>query len=77
MSLAKEWFEEKYLGKRVRVTINDPHDPYCAREGVVKYVDDLGQLHGTWGSLAAIPYEDLIEIVDEGDNSNNPKGGEK
>jgi hypothetical protein len=33
-------------------------------EGVVNYVDDAGQLHGTWGSLAAMPGEDVITILD-------------
>ena len=59
----KKSLEEKYVGKRVRVTFDDPYSPCCGKEGIVNYVDDIGQLHGTWGGLAAIPDADLIEII--------------
>jgi hypothetical protein len=55
--------KEKYTGKRVYVEINDMYNPTYG-EGVVNYVDDAGQLHGTWGSLAAMPGEDVITILD-------------
>jgi hypothetical protein len=58
----KQELERKYLGKNVRVEINDPYH-YICREGVVLHIDDAGQLHGTWGSLAAIPGEDSINII--------------
>lgn len=38
---------------------------YTGREGVVDYIDDLGQLHGTWGGLAVLPEEDIYELVVE------------
>jgi hypothetical protein len=31
--------------------------------GVVEYIDDMGQLHGTWGGLAVIPEIDIIEKI--------------
>jgi hypothetical protein len=31
--------------------------------GEIEYIDGIGQLHGTWGSLAVIPNEDEVEIV--------------
>lgn len=54
--------KEKYTGKRVYIEINDIYNPTYG-EGVVNYVDDAGQLHGTWGGLAAIPGEDAITIL--------------
>ena len=53
----KEFLKQAYLGKKVVVNIDDPYTPYVNRVGVVEYVDDMGQLHGTWGGLAALPHE--------------------
>ena len=36
---------------------------YNGKEGVVHYIDSLGQLHGTWGGLAVIPETDRFTIV--------------
>ena len=33
-------------------------------EGIVQHIDDLGQLHGTWGGLAVIPKMDEFEILE-------------
>ena len=33
------------------------------REGVITGVDDIGQLHGTWGGLAAIPEVDRFYVI--------------
>lgn len=30
--------------------------------GTIERIDDAGQLHGTWGSLAVIPGVDTFEI---------------
>lgn len=55
--------ETKYLGKTIITTINDPWHPMYSVQGVVEYVDDMGQLHGTWGGLAVIPGVDEIKII--------------
>ena len=31
---------------------------YDGKEGVIEHIDGIGQLHGTWGSLAVIPEAD-------------------
>ena len=36
---------------------------YAGRVGIVLSIDSLGQLHGTWGSLAIIPEIDEFEIL--------------
>lgn len=53
---------EKYEGKQVHVIINDPYR-FVDEIGTVTKVDDAGQLHGTWGGLAAVPGEDVIQLV--------------
>lgn len=60
---AIEAMREKYEGRKVHVIINDPYHPIDAW-GVVIRVDDMGQLHGTWGSLAAIPGVDYVGLDD-------------
>ena len=39
---------------------------YRDREGVVKYIDDMQQIHGTWGGLA-LQFDDDWEIINEND----------
>lgn len=53
---------ERYEGKQVHVIINDPYR-FVDEIGTVTRVDDAGQLHGTWGGLAAVPGEDVIQLV--------------
>lgn len=36
---------------------------YRDREGVVKFIDDMNQIHGTWGGLALM-FDDDWEIVE-------------
>lgn len=53
------------VGDKIRIIRLDgpyAHD-YPGREGVVRYIDDAGQLHGTWGGLAVISEEDEFEII--------------
>ena len=51
------------LGKRIRI-INMRGEPdYAGREGIIKHIDGLGQLHGTWGGLAVLPEQDIYEFV--------------
>lgn len=57
---------EVKVGDRIRIIcLDDPYalNSYNGREGVVRHIDSLGQLHGTWGGLAVIPEEDEFEIL--------------
>jgi len=54
------------VGDRIRIIrLDDPYalDTYNGKEGEVKHIDSLGQLHGTWGGLAVIPEEDEFEVI--------------
>lgn len=37
---------------------------YVGREGVVEYIDDAGQVHGTWGGVSLLPWCDEFEILE-------------
>jgi len=64
----KEELEEKYLNKSIKITkLDDPYVDYTGRRGIVRFIDDAGQLHGTWGGLAVIPEIDEFEVI-ENDN---------
>ena len=60
--MTKKQIEDIYLGKEVHVVINDGID-FFSGVGVVERVDDIGQLHGTWGGLGVMPGEDQITII--------------
>ena len=38
---------------------------YAGKEGVVEHIDDIGQLHGTWGGLAVQPENDRFEVIEK------------
>ena len=52
------------VGQRVRIIHLEGEDNrYDGKEGVIEYVDGIGQLHGTWGGLAVIPEADEFIII--------------
>ena len=51
------------IGDKIRIIDMNGEDHYNGRKGVIEYIDGLDQLHGTWGDLAIIPEEDLIEVI--------------
>lgn len=57
--------EKAKAGDVIRIIrLDDPYDStYPGRTGEVLWVDDAGQLHGTWGGLAVIPEVDEYEII--------------
>lgn len=62
--MKKEDIEKAYLGKRVKINhLRGENNTYDGKEGEVRFVDDMCQLHGTWGGLAIIPDEDDFEII--------------
>ena len=36
---------------------------YTGKTGVVEHIDNLGQLHGSWGGLAVQPENDRFEVI--------------
>ena len=39
------------------------NNEYDGKEGYVTGIDDMGLLHGTWGSFAVIPEEDEFIVL--------------
>jgi hypothetical protein len=56
---------EHYIGKKIRIIDMEGEPQYSGKTGVVKSVDDIGQLHGSWGGCAVQPENDDFEIVNE------------
>ena len=51
------------IGDKIRILYMKDEPRYSGKEGIVKTIDDFGQLHGTWGGLAVIPDMDEFEII--------------
>ena len=52
-------------GMKIRIIHLDGEDgAFDGREGVIIFVDSLGQLHGTWGGLSIIPEVDSFEVLE-------------
>ena len=49
------------------IHIVDDVEDYFGRVGYITHIDDIGQLHGTWGSLALVPDLDDFIVVEEED----------
>lgn len=59
------------VGDTITIIYMEGEPNYSGRTGVVRRIDDMGQLHGTWGGLAVIPGEDSFKVVEKaGDNFN-------
>jgi len=51
------------VGDTIRIVCMSGEPRYSGKEGEITHIDDMGQLHGTWGGLAVIPGEDNYEII--------------
>ena len=53
------------VGQKVVIIEMSGEPQYSGKSGEIKFIDALGQLHGTWGGCALIPSEDRFYIVDD------------
>ena len=51
------------VGDRIRIITMKNEPQYNDKEGIIEFIDDWGQLHGTWGSCALIPKVDRFIMV--------------
>lgn len=56
------------IGDKVRIIYMDGEPQYSGREGIVKHIDDAGNIHGTWGGCAILPETDVFEIIEENED---------
>ena len=57
-----------HIGDKIKILrlCGEPIDrSYYGKEGIIKYIDDLGQFHGTWGGLAIDPDVDEFIIIED------------
>lgn len=38
---------------------------YAGREGIVRYIDDMDQIHGTWGGCALVSGDDYVVLEED------------
>lgn len=52
-------------GSKIRIVHmqGEPDSYWYGVEGKVTFVDDAGQIHGTWGGCALIPELDEFEVI--------------
>ena len=58
---------EELVGATVRIIAMEGEPRYEGRVGVVTIVDDIGQIHGTWGGCAIIPQTDEYRVIKKKD----------
>ncbi len=51
------------VGDTIRIIEMDNEPEYTNKTGVIEFIDDAGQLHGSWGGIAVIPGVDEYEII--------------
>ena len=55
---------EVRVGDKIRILYMEGEPHYTGKEGVVKYIDSMRQIHGTWGGCAIIPENDSFEVIE-------------
>jgi len=51
------------VGDTIKIVYMEGEPQYNGKVGMVLFIDDIGQIHGTWGGCAIIPGVDEYEIV--------------
>lgn len=58
-----EEMRKTLIGATIRIVAMEGEPQYTDRVGVVEMIDDLGQIHGTWGGCAIIPETDDYVVL--------------
>lgn len=53
------------VGDKIKIIYMDGEPQYSGKMGIITHIDDIGQIHGTWGGCALIDGVDEYEIVEE------------
>ena len=53
------------VGDTIKIIHMEGEPRYSGKVGTITNIDDMGQLHGTWGGLAVQPSNDDYEIIKE------------
>ena len=58
-------------GDKIKIIEMQGEPQYTGKIGNIDHIDDIGQLHGTWGGCAVIPEADKIEVLEKAVNYEN------
>ena len=53
------------VGDKIKIFFMDGEPSYSGKVGIVKYIDDIGKIHGNRGGYALIPNVDQFEAEEE------------
>ena len=51
------------VGDKIHILYMDGEPHYKGREGIVRYIDSIGQIHGTWGGCGVVPGVDRYKVI--------------
>ena len=51
------------VGDKIEIIYMSGEPQYTGKIGFVTKIDDMGQIHGTWGGCALIPDDDEFRII--------------
>lgn len=54
---------EVKVGDKIKIIKMEREEEYDGKEGVVTSIDDIGQIHGTWGGCALIIDSDTFVVL--------------
>lgn len=54
---------EVKVGDKIKIIKMEGEEEYDGKEGVVTSIDDVGQIHGTWGGCALIIGSDTFVVL--------------
>ena len=52
-------------GDYIHINWMEGEPKYAGREGIVRRIDDMGGIHGSWGGLALLPEDDWVIIEED------------
>lgn len=52
------------IGDTIRIDYMKDEPHYTGRTGIVRSIDDLGQIFGSWGGLAIVPGVDSYTVLE-------------
>lgn len=52
------------VGDKIRILLMQGEPQYTGKEGYVRIIDDIGQIHGSWGGCAIVPDVDKYELIE-------------
>ena len=52
------------VSDKIRIIHMDKEPQYDGKTRIVEHIDDVGQIHGSWGGCALIPDIDKFKIIE-------------